>query len=326
MPEDEVNAPAPAPAATPAPAPAPTPATAPAAPAPSPAPAPAAARGPDGKFAAAAPAEAPAPAPAASTFPDNWREEWSGGDPKLLKRLERVESPAAAMKILRDQDLLIRQDKMSKPLPKDATPEQIAEWRAERGIPETPDKYDTKMPDGLVFGEADKPGVEKYLAAMHGTNATPEQVKAGLQAFGEFRQQESIALAELDATERNATEEALRQAWGGNYQQEKARIEAMFANAPTAVKDSVLNARAGKSGLMNKPEVVQWLAGIARELNPTATIVPAGGSKEGAIADEIKSIEATMYNADGSNNKAYWDDAGVRNRYAQLLAAKAKLS
>ena len=313
MESEVIEAPAPAPAATPAPAPAPTPAASSAAPAPAPANAPSAAPAPA--------AEAPPP----PNFPDNWREEWSGGDAKLLKRLERVESPAAAMKILREQDLLIRQSALSKPLAKDATAEQISEWRAERGIPEKPDGYDTKMPDGLVFGEEDKPGVDAYLEAMHATNATPDQVKAGLQAFGQFRQQEAIAIAELDSAERTATEEALREAWGGNYKQEKARIEAMFANAPTGVKDAVFNARAGKSGLLNKPEVVQWLAGIARELNPTATIVPAGGSKEGAIADEIKSIEATMFNADGTNNPAYWGDAKVRDRYATLLAANNKL-
>ncbi len=289
-----IDAPAPAPAATPAPAPSP---------------------------AAATPA-APAPPPAA--YPDDWRTQWSGGDEKALKRLERIESPAAMVKILRDQDLLIRNGKFDKPLKDGATPAEVAAWRTENGIPEKPEGYDTTMPDGLVFGEADKPGVDAYLQAMHGTNATPAQVKAGLQAFAEFRATDARAVAELDATESSAAEEALRKEWGGNYKGEIARIEALFANAPSGVRDLVMNSRAGRSGIMNNPDVVRWLAGVAREVNPTATVVPAGGSREGAIVDEIKQIEGMMYNEDGSNNKAYWGDKSVRERYGLLLQARDK--
>jgi hypothetical protein len=309
MPDEVIEAPAPAAAAT-TPAPVQAPAAAPVA-----APAPV----------AAAPAAALAEAPAPAKWSDDWRSELAGDDDKLLKRLERMQSPADLAKTIREQDKLIRSGQFSKPLAKDATPEQVNEWRKENGIPEAPEGYDIAMPDGLVFGDAEKPAVDAYLKAMHGTNATPTQVKAGLEAFARFREEEVQQIQELDATERSATEELLREEWGGNFKQEKARIEALFANAPSGVRDLVLNARAGKSGLMNKPEVVQWLAGLAREVNPTATIVPAGGNKEGAIADELKQIKAMRFNADGTENKAYWDPK-VQQRERDLLVAQSKAS
>src|SRR3546814_8159770 len=60
----------------------------------------------------------------------------------------------------------------------DATPEQIAEWRKEQGIPEKPEDYDLKFDNGLVIGEADKPLVAEFLKASHATNVTPAQAKA----------------------------------------------------------------------------------------------------------------------------------------------------
>src|SRR3546814_3644725 len=55
-------------------------------------------------------------------------------------------------------------------LPIYATPEQIAEWRKEQGIPEKPEDYDLKFDNGLVIGEADKPLVAEFLKASHATN------------------------------------------------------------------------------------------------------------------------------------------------------------
>jgi hypothetical protein len=301
-----VDTPAPAPvAATPAAAPAATPAESP----------------------AAAPAAAPAEPAAAKepVVPDNWRELWADGDEKLLKRLERVTDPKAAMKILREQDKLIAAGKVGKPLAKDATTEQIAEWREANGVPAKPEDYDTKLDDGLVFGEDDKAGVDSFLQAMHGANATPAQVKAGLGAYAKFRDAEIQQQAELDSTEREQADEVLREAWGGNYKQEKARIAAMLAGAPEGVKDILLNARHGKSGIFNKPEVVQFFAGLAREINPTATIVPAGGNKEGAISTEIKDIESKMYTESGAPNPVYWKDEAMQARYRDLTTAASRL-
>jgi hypothetical protein len=50
-----------------------------------------------------------------------------------------------------------------KRLPKDAKPEQVAEWRKNNGIPESPEKYDFNLPDGLVMGEADLNVARKFL-------------------------------------------------------------------------------------------------------------------------------------------------------------------
>lgn len=315
MTEQVIEAPAPA-VDTPAPAPA-TVVTAPA-----PAPAQAAQAPAQATDATTEKAEAKSDAP---KWSDNWRQELAGDDEKLLKRLERMLSPADLAKTIREQDKLISSGKAAKPLPKDATPEQVSEWREANGIPAKPEEYDTKLPDGLVFGEADKPAVDSYLKAMHGVNATPEQVKAGLAAYAQFREAEFQQLQELDSTEREATESVLREEWGGDFKRNINSISGLLDGAPTAVKEKMLGARAGKSALMNDPDVVRWLAQTARELNPTATIVPAGGNREGAIDEEIKSIESKMYDKAGQPDPAYWKDDKIQKRYGQLLDARSKL-
>src|SRR3546814_10458699 len=89
-------------------------------------------------------------------------------------------------------------------LPIYATPEQIAEWRKEQGIPEKPEDYDLKFDNGLVIGEADKPLVAAFLKASHATNVTPAQAKAQIASYYAIQEQQQAARAEKDE-DRNST-------------------------------------------------------------------------------------------------------------------------
>ena len=73
---------------------------------------------------------------------DDWRTRLAGGDEKELKRLSRFASEADVYKAYRELEKKKSSGELKQALSKDATPEQIAEWRKENGIPETPDKYD----------------------------------------------------------------------------------------------------------------------------------------------------------------------------------------
>src|SRR3546814_8605810 len=91
-------------------------------------------------------------------------------------------------------------------LPIYATPEQIAEWRKEQGIPEKPEDYDLKFDNGLVIGEADKPLVAEFLKASHATNVTPAQAKAQIAAYYAIQEQQQAARAEKDDEIRRSEE------------------------------------------------------------------------------------------------------------------------
>src|SRR5437899_6272156 len=152
---------------------------APAAPAASPAPvkevpgAPAAPATPTSALDPGAPPAAPgtppaAPATPAQTWPEDWREQIYGSDPKLLARLQRYGSVKDVANALVAAQNRISSGELKSALKANATPEEAAAWRLENGIPETPDKYDLKMPSGIVFGEADKPFIDSYPKHPHG--------------------------------------------------------------------------------------------------------------------------------------------------------------
>ena len=297
----------------------PAPTAAPAAPAPAPA-----------KAAAPAPAE-PVPSPAAPvppTWPTDWRTRAAGGDEKTAKLLERYTTPNDVAKALREVNLRISKGELKASLKKDASPEDVKAWREEQGIPDTPDKYDLTMPDGLVIGDSDKPYVDAYVNALHAENASPAMVKAGIAAYMTARQEQAAQFAIRDGEHTEALEAELVKAWGhSDYKRNIASVKAMLSQADSTVSETVLNAR-GPDGraIANNPGVLKWLTDQARQLGYVGgTVVPSGGSNADTIDSELSKIKAMQYTEAGARNPAYWKDDKVQKRYLELLSAKERL-
>lgn len=261
----------------------------------------------------------------AGELPANASEEEKEEHEKLVKRLKRLNSPGDAAKVLREQDKLIPTLKRAAP-PKNATPEQMAQWRAEVGIPESPDKYEIKLPDGLVLGDHEKPLVDEYVKALHGEHATPAQVNAGVAAYLRIRDQEVQRIQEQDVNDSKTVEDELRQEWGGEYRRNVESVNAMLGNLPTDVAEAVKNARGpGGKALVNNVGVMTWLAGLARERGFVgATLTPQGGDLGASVSAEIKEIEAKMWNPDGTRGP-YYSDPKMQARYQELKAAEGRL-
>lgn len=206
-------------------------------------------------------------------------------------------------------------------LPKDAKPEEVQKWRTENGIPEKPEDY--KMPEGLVIGDADKPMIDLFLKDMHGKNASPEVVQAAVQSYYKIVEQQSAKIAEGDVDHKAEMEDTLRAEWGADYRKNVNAIGAMLESAPGGIQDKILSARtADGRAIMNDPDVLRWFASTARELNPTATVVPAGGDQMGAIKDEIATIEKVMR----ENRAAYNKDEKMQARLRDLYTAQERKS
>ncbi len=271
----------------------------------------------------ATPASTPAATPADDGGKADWAPDWrlkaAGGDEKVAKSFERFASPKALADSYRALNQRLSSGELRSQLPKDAKPEDVAKWRTENGIPETADAY--AMPEGLVVGEDDKAGVNEFLSAMHGANATPAQVQAGIGAYYKIKEQAIAAMGEADIAHRDEVQDALRAEWGNEYRGNVNSITAFLDSAPKGVKNKLLSARMPDGrAVANDPDMMRALITWAREINPVGTVVPSGGDQTGAIETEIDKIRQVMR----TDRKAYDKDEKMQERFRQLLEARDK--
>lgn len=261
-----------------------------------------------------------------ATWPENWRQSYAKGDDKKLKHLERYASPEAALDAMIAAQNRIRSGELATKLPENPTPEQVAQWRQENGIPESPDKYDLKFDSGLVIGDVDKPFIDDFLKSAHENNMSPSHVKAAIEWWHQNREKQVEARYEADQRATQEAEDTLRAEWGQEYRTNVNRVKALLEQAPEGVKDKISNARLEDgTPLASDPDTLRFLVGLARDLNPVSSLVPgAGVNVKSAIDDELKTLETKM----GNKNSDYWKGPFAdknQQRYRELMDAKMRM-
>jgi hypothetical protein len=274
----------------------------------------------------------PATEPAKEIAAD-WREDWrdvmAAGDEKERARLDRFRSPVDVYKSARELEKKMSSGAVKAKLADDATPEQLAAWRKDNGVPEKPDGYLEKLPNGLVIGDEDKPMIESFLADVHGENAPPAVVAKALDWY--YRQQES-QITEQSAKDKafqQASEDALRAEWGAEFRGNVNSIQSFLDTAPstddgTPLKGLIMGARLADGTMLgNNPAALKWLASLAQDANPSGFIAPGQGlSQVDGIAEEKAKIEDRMR----TDRQGYYRDEKMQARYRALLDAEAKLT
>lgn len=261
-------------------------------------------------------------------WPSDWRKRASGDDEDFAKRLDRYRSPEDALKALREAQDKIRSGQTKDELPKDATDEQKAAWRERNGIPDKPEGYLEKLPEGLVIGEADKPLAESFLQAAHEQNMPPEMVGMALDWYYKTQEGQTAAQVQADADAWKSAEDQLRSEWGEEYRLNSNSLSAFLdATAPEGVEDfkaALFGARLPDgTKLGGNPAMLKWLLGVANEINPAGFTAPGSGTSQlSAVEDEIGTIEKTMR----ENPQKYYGDQKMQDRYRELLDAQEKLS
>lgn len=260
-------------------------------------------------------------------WPNDWRKNIAGEDEKLLKRLERYASPKALSDALVSVQNRISAGELRGVLPKNATEEQVKQWREENGIPESPDKYELALPKGLVIGEDDKPIIDDMLKTLHGVNANNEQVSQAVNFYYAAIEKVEADRQEADRTAAQAAQDALHNEWGPEFRANMNAIDGLLATAPGDVKEQLKFGRlADGTPIMANADAIRWLNSLSREINPVTTLVPnAGADVSGSIEAEINAIEKDMGAPKGSpEHKAYWGDDKRQARYRALLDAKER--
>jgi hypothetical protein len=250
---------------------------------------------------------------------EKWRETYANGDAKLQARLERYASPKAVVDALLEAQKRISAGEIRKPLAADAPPEAVAQWREDNGVPQKPEGYFEKLPEGLVLGDEDKEIFGDFATRMHEKHVPTETMHEVVRWYNEFVDNQAAQRAEIDRTSLDDTINVLRDEWGADYRTNVNVMKSYVA----PVEDLLGAARlADGTPLMNNPRLVSWLTQQAREINPVVTLVPNHQNPTQGIDQEIAAIEKVMR----TDRRAYDRDDKMQARYRQLLEGREKLA
>lgn len=248
----------------------------------------------------------------------------AGGDDKMLAELGRYDSPKAVNDARRAAALRIEKGDIRPPRPADdAPPEQLAEWRKGRGIPETHEGYKLELGEGVVVGEADKPLLESFLKSMHGKDATPAEVNRAAAWYFEQQEAQREARENADAEYRAEQEEILRKDMGADFRRNVRIVNEFLQGAPPGVAEKIMGGRDHTGRLFAADAaVISWLTNLALERNPIASVVSGSGPAAiAAMETELAGLEKMM----GDQKSEYWKGpkaAANQERYRQLITAK----
>ena len=262
-----------------------------------------------------------APDPAVTaTWPEDWRQRIAGKDEAAQARLNRFASPENVFKSYMALDQRLRSGELKAALPKDADEATLVEWRKGNGIPEKPEGYLEKLPDGLIVSEGDKALVNDFLAAAHGLNAPPEMVGKFIDWYYQTDDRLKAEQATKDAEFRRSADDELRADWGNEY---RGNLTAV-ANFLGEYKDLFLGGRlADGTPIGNHPGVLKMFAAKEREINPAATIVLGGaGTTQASVDSRMAEIEKVMR----ENRPAYNRDEKMQAEYRDLISARERMA
>lgn len=289
-------------------------------------------------------AEAPVTAPSVITDPtpevvapqtwsDDWRNQITGipvsdsytaDQQKELTIAGRFGAPTDVYKSMREGQKFASSHKapLEKPV-EDSTPEQLEAYRKENGIPTEAKDYDLTFDDGTVLGEDIKPQIDGYLTWAHENHLSSDEVKSNVQWYLNDVQEHQEAMAMANDQARVDGLSTLKSEWGAEFQGNLNAIQSLFTSAPEGTMDALMSA-AGEDGLKfaNNADNIKWLVSLAKQINPTATLVPPGPNHDAGIDAEIEKIEGYMNSSDKSEKDKYWKDDKTQQRYMKLIQAR----
>lgn len=260
---------------------------------------------------------------------DDWRNRMAAGSTDMdrdLAQLGRYESPEQVWKKARELERRMSAGEFKTALKPGASQDEIARWRAENGLPVDSKGYKVNMPQGKTMDKDDEPFVQAFMKSAHEANFSQSQVDTALANFyGEVdRQEKALTEAEQQAVQK--TDELLRTKWGADYSLNKNLVEAFLSRAPAGFKDRFWNGYlADHMPIRASPEMLEWIVQAEREINPAASVVPAGGTNIGqTIEAEMTELKKLM--ADDKSKYYKGPEAEkLQARYRTLLAAQEGL-
>lgn len=266
------------------------------------------------------------PATSVSYWRDDWAEKLARGDPKKLERMRRyasIENFADAHFSMLGK-MAAGEIVGAKPDGKD--PEALNLWRNQVGIPEKPDGYLDKVPDGLVFGEHDKPMLESFLAEAHKADMPPQAVHLALQWYKSNEEKILADRSSADLQHRQKAEDTLRAEFGPEFRPNLNGAHSLVAfYGSQELANDLYSARlADGTPLGDHPGFLRLMVALNREINPHGTVAPtAGQTPMQSIDNRLGELKKLM----SDKRSEYWQGPSRDNlqaEYRNLIDMQSK--
>lgn len=220
---------------------------------------------------------------------------------------------------------LVGADKLVLPTEK-STPEEIKAFRQKLGVPEKPEEYGYKLPEGLTEDKLDKARVDLWRKEMHEAGIPKAAAERLLNKY--LAEEHGSLQAQLAARDKEIEgfELKTREMFGDKFE-EKLNLARWAAKE---FGNEELMGILEQSGLGSHPSVVAMLAKIGESLSeggPRGGGSGTGSPEIGSMSPETATAALNAFNRDQEKQKALWNDqhpqhdAVVKERAALVKAA-----
>jgi hypothetical protein len=268
--------------------------------------------------------DAPAPAdtapasvpPAAAPAADDWRATLPD-DLKALPQAQKYATPADLLKGYVEAEKMIGRKGVQIP-GENATPEEHAAFRAALGVPDAPDAYGLKAPEGVPAEVWSDDAAKAFAGEAHKLGLTPAQAQ-GIAAWWAGSMAQQMASVGLEPDGRT-WEDVLKTEWGTSFDAKldlaKRAVKEFGADAATL---EAFEAKAGGAALMRM---------FARIGEKVAEDKPAGmGGDTAPVVTDPKAKAMEIINTPGGaySNPMHPEHRATVQQVTRLFEEAARL-
>jgi hypothetical protein len=274
-------------------------------------------------------------ADAGKWFTDDWKEKAIAGVPESQRKkaeayIARRSSPYDILNGAMSADDKIAEltrDRIKIPTGKDDDPKDVAAFRKAMGIPDSPDKYEVKVPKEYgELSELDTELKDAFLERALSTGMSQKQVDLAMDNYFAIEKVKAAEQAKLVLASSTAAQDELRVHFGKEYRQSVELTNRFFAeglgkNGMAEAEDrrEFLSKRfADGTALGEHPAFVKFMAELARERADDGAFIMGEGTDGVDIDAKIDKIIKTR----NSDPKAY---AAMQPELERLVAAQNRM-
>ena len=242
----------------------------------------------------------------------------------MLKQLGRFKSIDAISRAFREASQIAKNTgKQAAKLTDKSTPEEVKAYREAMGIPDDPAAYPVSFREDFQASEFDTAALSSFKEHMHESSADPRAAAAAIEWFQDFALAQKQELDASMAKTAKATQAALRNEWGGEYDGNlNAAQQIMTAQLGQEGFERMMGLRMmDGSRLQDDPAFVKMMAQIGADYYGGNAIVTGDvETTSNTVEERIKEL----MNLRATDSKQYFSDE-VQGKLTKLYAQRDKL-